>query len=188
MEKLFTLTVLILFILNQYTLAFISTNLLTDNSCTLAKYKIELSETTNYLDLNTYQERYESLQRDIRLEEERKAEEKRLAILSAYQANYNNAWKVAYSLVGYEGDCWYIANLFSQRFRGYSISSKYQISYEEAIPGDLIYYVNGGLNVQHWAIYLGDGVALHGNYNGSTQIKSVWLKGASGISFYRVTR
>lgn len=149
MKKLFTSIILVLFILNQYTLIFISTNAVTDNSCTLAKYQIELPETPNYLDLDLYQERYESLQADIRLEEERKAEERRLAIQKAYQANYNNAWDVAYSLVGYRGDCWYIANLFSQRFRGYSINTKYQISYEEAIPGDLIYYANGGLNYEH---------------------------------------
>lgn len=187
MKRIIPILVLCLFIINQSLLVHAATNPQKGNSCVLTKYQIELPETINYLNLDTYQERYESLQEDIRLEEERKAEERRLAIQRAYQINYNNAWSVAYSLVGYGGNCWYIANLFSQRFRGYSINTKYQISYEEAIPGDLIYYIEGGLGVQHWATYLGDGMALHGNYNGSAQIKSVWLKGASGISFYRIT-
>lgn len=187
MKRIIPILVLCLFMINQSLLVHAATNPPKGNSCILTEYQIELPEATNYLNLNTYQERYESLQEDIRLEEERKAEEKRLAILRAYQINYNNAWSVANSLVGYRGDCWYIANLFSQRFRGYSISSKYQISYEEAIPGDLIYYANGGLNYEHWATYLGNNLSLQGNYNGIAIIHSIYLTGATSPVFYRVS-
>lgn len=186
MKRLLTLVILILFLTNQSLLVHAATTATADNSCHLAKEKIELSAEINYLDLDTYQERFNLLQEDIRLEEERKAEEARKAREALILANYNNAWNVAYSLVGYGGDCWYIANLFSQRFRGHSIGSRYQVSYDEAIPGDLIFYSNGGIGVQHFATYLGDGKALQGNYNGTTIIGSVWLKGASSPIFYRV--
>ena len=37
-------------------------------------------------------------------------------------------------------------------------------------PGNLIYYNNGGRGVDHIAIYIGNGKAVHGNYNGQTVI------------------
>lgn len=40
-------------------------------------------------------------------------------------------------------------------------------------PGNLIYYNNGGRGVDHIAIYIGNGLAVHGNYNGRTVIESV---------------
>lgn len=36
--------------------------------------------------------------------------------------------------------------------------------------GNLIYYNNGGRGVDHIAIYIGNGLAVHGNYNGRTII------------------
>ncbi|WP_125610079.1 NlpC/P60 family protein [Specibacter cremeus] len=38
----------------------------------------------------------------------------------------------------------------------------------EAQPGDLIYYDNAGAGVPHIAVYAGDGMAIHGGFNGST--------------------
>ncbi len=36
--------------------------------------------------------------------------------------------------------------------------------------GNLIYYNNGGRGVDHIAVYIGNGLAVHGNYNGQTVI------------------
>ncbi|MCF0106919.1 MAG: C40 family peptidase [Holdemanella sp.] len=50
-------------------------------------------------------------------------------------------------------------------------------------PGNLIYYYNGGRGVDHIAIYIGDGMAVHGNYGGEpgemgdTVIASVIVNG-----------
>lgn len=39
-------------------------------------------------------------------------------------------------------------------------------------PGNLIYYNNGGRGVDHIAVYIGNGLAVHGNYDGRTEIHS----------------
>lgn len=46
-------------------------------------------------------------------------------------------------------------------------------------PGNLIYYNNGGCGVDHIAIYIGNGLAVHGNYNGRTVIESVYIPGGA---------
>lgn len=43
----------------------------------------------------------------------------------------------------------------------------------EAQPGDLIYYANGGGGMAHIAVYVGNGMAVHGGFNGSTVLYSV---------------
>lgn len=35
-------------------------------------------------------------------------------------------------------------------------------------PGDLIYYQNGGMGLAHIAVYVGNGMAIHGGWNGGT--------------------
>lgn len=35
-------------------------------------------------------------------------------------------------------------------------------------PGDLIYYANGGMGMAHIAVYVGNGMAVHGGWNGGT--------------------
>lgn len=42
-----------------------------------------------------------------------------------------------------------------------------QIPMDQAVPGDLLYYVNGGAGVGHIAVYAGDGRAIHGGWNGN---------------------
>lgn len=42
------------------------------------------------------------------------------------------------------------------------------ISGAEAQPGDLIYYADGGTGLAHVAVYLGNGQAVHGGWNGGT--------------------
>ena len=54
--------------------------------------------------------------------------------------------------------------------------------------GDLLYYNNGGRGIDHIAIYIGNGMAVHGNYNGKTVIASAYVPGAANPQFIRVVR
>lgn len=40
----------------------------------------------------------------------------------------------------------------------------------EALPGDLVYYQNGGMGEAHIAVYVGNGMAVHGGWNGFTTV------------------
>jgi len=42
------------------------------------------------------------------------------------------------------------------------------VSAAEAQPGDLAYYANGGMGLAHIAVYVGNGQAVHGGWNGGT--------------------
>ncbi|HEY3572228.1 MAG TPA: NlpC/P60 family protein [Arthrobacter sp.] len=42
------------------------------------------------------------------------------------------------------------------------------VSAAEARPGDLAYYQNGGMGLAHIAVYVGNGMAVHGGWNGGT--------------------
>ena len=46
------------------------------------------------------------------------------------------------------------------------------IDASQAQPGDLIYYNNGGRGVDHIAVYIGNGQAVHGNWGGTAEIQS----------------
>lgn len=55
----------------------------------------------------------------------------------------------------------------------------------QAQPGDLVYYQNGGMGLAHIAVYIGNGQAVHGGWNGfTTAIASVNI--GSGPVFIRV--
>ena len=54
--------------------------------------------------------------------------------------------------------------------------------------GDLLYYNNGGRGVDHIAIYIGNGQAVHGNYEGKTVIASAYLSTTASPQFIRVVR
>lgn len=54
--------------------------------------------------------------------------------------------------------------------------------------GNLIYYDNGGRGVDHIAVYIGDGMAVHGNYNGNTVIASVYDGGTGAPQYIQVQR
>lgn len=44
------------------------------------------------------------------------------------------------------------------------------VSASEAKPGDLIYYANGGAGLAHIAVYIGNGQAVHGGWNGNQTV------------------
>lgn len=53
-----------------------------------------------------------------------------------------------------------------------------------AQPGDLIYYANGGAGVAHIAVYIGNGQAVHGGFDGTTKVYSAQV--GSGPVFIRL--
>lgn len=59
------------------------------------------------------------------------------------------------------------------------------VSASEAVPGDLIYYANGGLGYAHIAVYAGGGQAVHGGFNGNQTVLTTAYLG-SGPVFIRV--
>lgn len=60
-----------------------------------------------------------------------------------------------------------------------------QVTPAEAIPGDLIYYQNGGMGLAHIAVYAGGGQAVHGGWNGNQTVMFSANVG-SGPVFIRV--
>lgn len=62
----------------------------------------------------------------------------------------------------------------------------YQVSRLDALPGDLVYYVNGGSGWAHIAVYAGNGRAVHGGFNGNQTVEFSVDVG-SGPVFIRVT-
>lgn len=60
-----------------------------------------------------------------------------------------------------------------------------QVRAAQAMPGDLIYYANGGMGLAHIAVYIGGGMAVHGGWNGNTTVKFTANVG-SGPVFIRV--
>lgn len=70
---------------------------------------------------------------------------------------------------------------------------KYGYETSDPQPGNLVYYNNGGRGVDHIAIYIGDGLCVHGNFrmsDGSIQtvISSVYNGGGGTPQFIQVTR
>lgn len=56
-----------------------------------------------------------------------------------------------------------------------------QVSAGAAIPGDLIYYTNGGAGVAHIAVYIGEGQAVHGGFNGNQTVIAPAELGSGGV-------
>ena len=55
---------------------------------------------------------------------------------------------------------------------------------DQAQPGDLIYYASNGFGQSHIAVYLGNGMAVHGGWNGmGTSVFSAYLPSASAPIF-----
>lgn len=60
-----------------------------------------------------------------------------------------------------------------------------RVAPSQALPGDLIYYVNGGMGLAHIAVYIGNGVAVHGGWQGNRTVTFSANVG-SGPVFIRV--
>ena len=66
------------------------------------------------------------------------------------------------------------------------ITYGHAVDFSQAQPGNLIYYYNGGRGIDHIAIYIGNGLAVHGNYNGRTVIESIYPLGCGSLQFIQV--
>ena len=86
------------------------------------------------------------------------------------------------------GGCNVVAQAFINSYygEGYNIFDTYPVSKEEAMPGDIIYYVNGGLGDHHYAVYLGGASALQGNIYGTTVLGSVYMTYGTEPQFQRL--
>lgn len=97
----------------------------------------------------------------------------------------NRAFIIAESLVGRFGSCLEIADIFLSEFFGRNIFAEQSIIVDEPRPGDILYYANGGLGVEHWGIYLNEDYSLQGNFNGSTIIMSGYLLNNASYPIFR---
>jgi cell wall-associated NlpC family hydrolase len=98
----------------------------------------------------------------------------------------------AYAQIGVSQDCTMLAtNALAAagiNYHGWPagyLSLGRTVSAAEAQPGDLAYYQNGGMGMAHIAVYVGNGMAVHGGWNGgTTALYSVNV--GSGPVFIRV--
>lgn len=98
----------------------------------------------------------------------------------------------AYAQIGVAQDCTALAtNALASagvNFHGWPagyLSLGPTVSAAEAKAGDLIYYANGGMGMAHIAVYVGNGQAIHGGWNGGTTVLHSANVG-SGPVFIRV--
>ncbi len=95
----------------------------------------------------------------------------------------------AQTLVGVTDGQW-CTQIVQQALAGAGVSDAYQLwpdqyaaqyGYYTDTPqaGNLIYYNNGGRGVDHIAVYIGNGQAVHGNYDGKTVVASVNINGGA---------
>lgn len=81
----------------------------------------------------------------------------------------------AYAQIGVSQDCTRLASnalaAAGINFHGWPagyLSLGRTVGAAEARPGDLAYYKNGGVGMAHIAVYVGNGLAVHGGWNGGT--------------------
>ena len=81
----------------------------------------------------------------------------------------------AYAQLGVSQDCTMLATnslaAVGINYHGWPagyLSLGRTVSAAEAKPGDLAYYQNGGMGLAHIAVYVGNGQAVHGGWNGGT--------------------
>ncbi|MDK1361814.1 NlpC/P60 family protein [Arthrobacter sp. zg-Y1219] len=55
------------------------------------------------------------------------------------------------------------------------------VSASQAVAGDLIYYADGGMGMAHIAVYIGNGQAIHGGYNGGSTVVAPAELGSGGV-------
>ena len=104
----------------------------------------------------------------------------------------------AQELVGVTNGLW-CTQVVQQALANAGVSDAYQLWPDQyqgvygyytdsPLAGDLIYYNNGGRGVDHIAIYIGNGQAVHGNYNGKTVIADAYQNGMGNPQYIRVVR
>lgn len=104
--------------------------------------------------------------------------------------------EAAKSQVGVRQDCtMLVTNALRARgisFHGWPkdyLSLGHTVSAEEARPGDIVYYASNGMGGSHVAIYLGNGRAVHGGWEGGTTAEfGTELPNASSPLYIRVDR
>lgn len=104
--------------------------------------------------------------------------------------------EAAKAQVGVHQDCtMLVTNALMARgisFHGWPkdyLSLGHTVSAEEAQPGDIVYYASNGMGGSHVAIYIGDGRAIHGGWEGGTTAEfGTELPYASSPLYIRVDR
>ncbi len=83
----------------------------------------------------------------------------------------------AYAQLGVRQDCTaLVSNSLSAAgiaFHGWPagyLSLGRTVSAAEAQPGDLVYYADGGMGTPHIGVYVGNGMAVHGGWNGNNTV------------------
>ena len=74
--------------------------------------------------------------------------------------------------------CEGVAGLYLGGDMSYLLAS-YGYQVWDPVPGDVIAYFDNGWNYRHTAVFLGNGLALHGSYNAdkSAQVASMYIVG-----------
>ncbi len=102
----------------------------------------------------------------------------------------------AYAQLGEKQDCTRLVSdsllAAGINFHGWPIeyfSLGYEVSYSEARPGDLIYYARGGSRgLAHIAVYVGNGMSIHGGWKGNTVLYRYKYSTCSEPRFIRITK
>ena len=94
----------------------------------------------------------------------------------------------AYAQLGVNQDCtMLVTNALAAagiNFHGWPagyLSLGRTVSAAEAVPGDLIYYADGGMGMAHIAVYVGGGQAVHGGFNGNSTVVAPAELGSGGV-------
>jgi peptidoglycan DL-endopeptidase CwlO len=97
----------------------------------------------------------------------------------------------AYAQLGVAQDCTALASnalaaagIYYHGWPAGYLSLGHTESAAEAQPGDLLYYSDAGAGVPHIAVYVGNGMAIHGGFNGSTVLFSAYI--GSGPTFIAI--
>ena len=119
---------------------------------------------------------------------EKLREEMRVMTNANSQEVYSEIEFLAESYIGMRGYCNEVADAFLEEYLGHDVNvfDTHSITKEEAKPGDLVEYADGGKGFWHVAVYLSNDMALHGNWNGTTVISSIWVQGATAPYFERL--
>ena len=101
----------------------------------------------------------------------------------------------AYAQIGVSQDCTALATnalaAAGVHFHGWPagyLSLGRTVSAGEARPGDLAYYQNGGVGMAHIAVYVGNGMAVHGGWNGGTTVLYSVNVGSGPVFIRRAAR